>query len=160
LTNRNWTLAVNWAHVISECESVTGLTPSQTEIESALQLVEAEMDENELLSKEADELEEIIITRVLKMIRKNRGKEIKKAKPQKEENKADENPGNMDVQIFGPFGNMQNLKDMGFDLDPEVMKSITKGIMDNMFGKKSTKKKKKDGEEDDDEEDRSSSFYT
>ncbi len=154
---------MNWAHVISECESVTGLTPSQSEIESALQLVEDDMTEDELLTKEAEELEENIVTRLLKVIRKNRGKDIKKAKTQKEsEPNQDQNPGNVDVQIFGPFGNMQNLKDMGFEIDPEMMKNITKGLMDNMFSKKSSKKKKKDDddEDEDEDEDRSSSFYT
>ena len=74
---------MNWAHVISECELVTGLTPSQSEIESALQLVEDDMTEDELLTKEAEELEENIVTRLLKVIPKIAAKILKKPKLRK-----------------------------------------------------------------------------
>jgi hypothetical protein len=167
MPDRNWTMAINWARIIGECESVTGLTPSQQDIEAALDMVEKEVPENELYSSEVEDTEQAIITRLLKVIRRNRGKDIKKVKPQKEpEAKPAGLPDNMDVQFFGPFGNgsLKDLKDMGFEIDPAMMEGLTKSIMDGMLGKK--KKKKPDDEENEDEKKKSddddpgASFYT
>jgi hypothetical protein len=155
---------VNWARIVDEVESVTSLLPEQAEIEAALNMIEAESSEDELFTLEAEEIEQQVITRLLKIIRKNRSKDIKRAKQQKDKDVKDDKessqPNNVDVQVFGPFGNMGNLKDMGFDIDPKMMENISKGIMDNLFGKK-TKKKDHDSDDDpDDDEDRGASFYT
>lgn len=166
MPDRNWTMAINWARIIGECESVTGLTPSQQDIEAALDMIEKEATETELYTLEVEDTEQMIITRLLKIIRKNRGKDIKKVKPQKEpESKPSGLPDNVDVQFFGPFGNksLKDLKDMGFEIDPAMMDGLTKNIMDQML-----KKKKKQSDEDDDEDEKKksgdddpgASFYT
>lgn len=165
MTNRTWTMILNWARVIAQTEADTSLTPAQAEIEQALTAVEQDANEEALMMKEAEELEQMIVIQLTKIIRKNRGREMKKVKEIKEREKADlksDDGSNVDVQIFGPFGNMGSLKDMGFDIDPEMLKQMSGNMMEKMAGKKVTKKKRNsDDEEDEDntEDDRGSSFY-
>lgn len=155
-----WTLALNWGIIQDQVESVLGIAADQESIEEALDNVEKDYQETELLEKDAEELEQLLVNRLLKILRKKRGKEIKKQEElRKRSQKEEDDLKNMKVgiQIFDPTtgGELKDLKDL--DIDPEVFKQISKGLMDNMFGQK--KSKRKDSSEDDKDEDPGSSFY-
>jgi hypothetical protein len=147
---------VNWAIIQEQIESITHISPDPESIEESLDNIEKSIPEEELFGKEAEDLEQLLITQLLKILRKRRGREIKKKQSEKARTiKAQPTQNKVDgVHIMGPFGNMGNLKDM--NLDPKMMDQISKGIMDQLFGKK---KKKKDSEDDDEEDDPGASFY-
>jgi hypothetical protein len=155
-----WTLALNWGLIQDQVESVLGIVADQESIEESLEIVEKDYQEAELLEKDGEELEQLLVNRLLKILRKKRGKEIKKQDElRKRSQKNEEDMKNMKVgiQIFDPTtgGEFKDLKDL--DIDPEVFEQISKGLMDNMFGQKKTKRK--DSSDDDKDEEPGSSFY-
>jgi hypothetical protein len=153
-----WSLMINWANIQNAIENELGLIPDQASIEAAIYMLQNDMPEEQIYQLEAEELEEQLVSRLLKILRKSRAKDIKRVrKDQKEkQDEGNDKQPNMDVQIFGPLGNMGNLKDMGLDIDPKVLKSFTDSLLGSMFKKQ--KKKDKD-DEDEEEDDPGSSFY-
>ncbi|WP_371803211.1 hypothetical protein [Candidatus Lokiarchaeum ossiferum] len=150
---------INWANIQHSIEVLTTFAPDQASIEESIHNIEKEMTEEELFMKEAEELENLLITKLQKILEKKHGKEIKKRKIQQEkmirQKKQAMANKKVGVQIM-PFGggNLKDLEKMG--LDPKMMEQISRSMMDQLFGKR---QKKKDDDEDDEDEDPGASFY-
>jgi hypothetical protein len=159
-----WSLMVNWANIQNEVESVIGLVPDQASIEEAIAMLENDFNSDQIYAMEAEELEQALTNRILKIMRKTRAKDIRVAKKQQKEQKETKETspfGDVDVKILGPFGqggSLKDLKEMGLDVDPEMMKNITDSIFKNMFGSK-PKKKKSDDDDTPEDDDPGASFY-
>jgi hypothetical protein len=146
---------INWANVEQRINLATAVIPDQASIEEAIHSIENHYTEEQLFVKEAEELEKMLIDNVVKILLKNRGKEIKRKLAQKDrEQKQVAKNTKIGVQVM-PMGNIKDLKNMG--LDPKMMDQISRSMMDQLFGKR-PKRKKKD-EDDDDDEDPGASFY-
>ncbi len=145
---------INWGIVQDQIESTIGINPDQISIEEALESIEKEYSEDKLFLFEAKALEQILIQRLIKILYKTRGKEIKKKKALKVRTKNPNPKSRMGVQVF-PMGSLDDMKKMG--MDPEMLEQFSKSLMDQMF--KQRKKKKDDNEDDEDEEDPGASFY-
>lgn len=152
-----WSLMINWANIQNQVESVIGIVPDQVSIEMAIEMLQNDMKEEEIYQMEAEDLEQALVNRLLKILRKNKSKEIKLVKKEQKVKQEVRTDPKVDVQVFGPFGNMGSLKDMGLDIDPEMMKNITDQVFGQMMGKKP--KKKRDEDEDEEEDDPGASFY-
>ena len=149
-----WSM-INWSLIHQNVVKLTAITPDQASIEESIKNIESEHEEDDLFLLEADALEQLLIKMLVQILRKTRGKEIKKNQAQRERIRRarQEKMKNMDVKVL-PMGSMKDLKEMG--LDPAAVEQISKKMMEQLFGGK--RKKKKD--DDDEEEDQpGSSFY-
>ena len=149
-----WSM-INWSLIHQNVVKLTAITPDQASIEESIKNIESKHEEDDLFLLEADALEQLLIKMLVQILRKSRGKEIKKNQAQRERIRRarQEKMKNMDVKVL-PMGSMKDLKEMG--LDPAAVEQISKKMMEQLFGGK--RKKKKD--DDDEEEDQpGSSFY-
>ena len=149
-----WSM-INWSLIHQNVVKLTAITPDQASIEESIKNIESKHEEDDLFILEADALEQLLIKMLVQILRKTRGKEIKKNQAQRERIRRarQEKMKNMDVKVL-PMGSMKDLKEMG--LDPAAVEQISKKMMEQLFGGK--RKKKKD--DDDEEEDQpGSSFY-
>ncbi|WP_457557681.1 hypothetical protein [Candidatus Harpocratesius sp.] len=149
---------INWAIVSDKVRRNTTITPNHATIDEAIQILEQKYDSDELLLLEAEELEKQLIQTIIDLLYKKHAKEIKRnlAHREKERRLKAQQLKNtkFDVKIV-PFGKMKDLKDMGFDLDPDTLNELSQNIMDQLF----KKKKKKDEEDEDSDDDPGASFY-
>lgn len=155
--NPIWAI-INWAIVSSEVRKNTTITPNHATIDEAIQILEQKYSDEELLLFEAEDLEKQLIQTIIDLLYKRHGKEIKKNLAYRERERKikvqEMKNTKFDVKIV-PFGkNLDDLKDMGIDLDPETLNELSQNIMDQLF-----KRKKKRDDDDEDEEDPGSSFY-
>ena len=151
---------INWGTVQSRVESIIAIVPDQASIEEAVGLVENEFDEMELFTKEAEELEDLLLHRLLKILRKKRGKEIKKnqIRIQKKKSLRKQQIKNtrVGIRVLDPkTGDMKDLNDL--DMDPSIRDAISEGLLDQFLNQQ--KKNKKQRKDDDEDEEPSSSFY-
>ena len=135
-----WSM-INWSLIHQNVVKLAAVTPDQASIEESINTIEAEHTEEELFLMEANALEQLLIKTLIQVLRKNRGKEIKKNQAQRDRIRRSRQSRmkNMDVRVL-PVGNMKDLKEMG--LDPATVEQISKKMMEQLFGGKRKKKKK------------------
>jgi hypothetical protein len=152
---------INWAIIQEKVETATAMIPDQNSIEQAIDEIETDFSEEDLFLKEAKEVEELLITKLIGIMHKTNGKEIKRRITQRErdrktkEQEGSENKVGVQIMPFG--GNLNDLKDLG--LDPEMLEKLSKSVMDQLFGQKRKKKSNNDDDDDDEEDDPGESFY-
>lgn len=147
---------VNWAVIEQEVKGRTTLLPESSSIENAITEIENKYDDQELLLLEAQELEQELIKIITNNLYQKYSKEIKRNKTRLERERRARKQSNSqrpDVRLL-KVGSLDELKDLG--LDPEMMEQLSKGMMDQLFGKK---RKKDSDDEDDEEDDPGASFY-
>ena len=71
---------INWALVEDKIKKATTILPDHNSIEQAISNIENEFSEEELYAKEAEDLENLLIRRIVNYLHKERGKEIKRNK--------------------------------------------------------------------------------
>ena len=148
-----WSI-INWSVIRAAVDKKLAISPDKYSIEKAIRAIESEYSESELFMKEARELEGLIVNELLSILRRDRKKEIKRKLARRSEIKRQKDmrgprrldKGNAKIQIFG----LDELSDM----DPEMMEELSKGILDQLMGKK-----RKDKDKDDDEDEPNSTFY-
>ena len=148
-----WSI-INWSVIRAAVDEKLAISPDKYSIEKAINAIEAEYTESELFLKEASKLEALIVNELILILRKDRRKEIKRKLARRSEvkkqndlrNRSKFDRGNAKIQIFG----LDELSDM----DPEMMEELSKGILDQLMGKK-----RKDKDKDDDEDEPNSTFY-
>lgn len=153
-----WSM-VNWSLIHQKIVKFTAVTPDQTSIEASIKSIESEKAEEDLFLMEAEALEDLLIKKLVQILQKDRGKEIKKNQATRERMRRaqQQRKKNFDVKVLPMgMGSMKDLKDMG--LDPAAVEQISKKMMEQLFGAKRKKKKKGDDDEED-EEQPGSSFY-
>ena len=155
--NPIWAI-INWAIVSSQVRKSTTISPSHATIDEAIQFLEQKYSADELMLFEAEDLEKELIQTIINQLYKKHGKEIKKNLAYREKErkiKAQQMKNTkFDVKVV-PFGkNLDDLKDIGIDLDPETLNEISQNIMYHLL-----KRKKKHDDDDEDEDDPGSSFY-
>jgi hypothetical protein len=160
IRNAAWSM-INWANVSSIVRKNTTIAPNHATIDQAIRQIEKQYDGNQLLLMEAEDLENLLTETIIDLLYKRHGKEIKRnlavrEREQKARSQRRGNP-NFDVKVV-PFGNLDELKKMGVDLDPETLDKLSNNIMDQLFRKKK-KKRDDDDEGDPDDEDPGASFY-
>lgn len=150
-----WSM-INWAIIEQEVKKRTTLLPESSSIENAIAEIEKKYDDHDLFLLEAQELEQKLIETITSTLLQKYGKEIKRNKSRIERERRMRQQNNSqrpDVRLL-KVGSLDELKDLG--LDPEMMEQLSKGMMDQLFGKK---KKKNSDDEDEEEDDPGSSFY-
>ncbi len=147
---------INWAVTENKIKEETTLIPDSNAIEKSIEDIESKYSDEELFLMEAEELENLLIEKIVAQLNQTNGREIKRNKIRIERERRSRKLSQTqrpDVRLM-KIGNLDELKDLG--IDPDMMEKLSKNMMDQLFGKK----RKKDSDDDDeDDDDPGASFY-
>ena len=129
-----WSM-INWAIVEGKIKKLTTILPDHVSIEKAISEIEDRHNVTQLITMEAEELENLLIRRIVNILDQSRGKEIKKNKTRLERERKfrekERESRKSGIKLM-KVGSLDELKKLG--LDPAMMEDLSQKMLDQLFG--------------------------